>query len=168
MSRDTARVYSRVLSRFVEYLCVYAVYTIIFILATMATIADVCDAFNTSWMVCAHARSNGCREMVCTPMYQAVRVLCPRDVMDILLVAMQIVAMASQPAYYACRYFLLWAVVYIFQPGIKLDRQAHCFHNRDEVLVIDIYMRGQSFAKNGSSRLSSVDPCDRAEHRKQH
>jgi hypothetical protein len=29
--------------------------------------------------------------------------------------------MVAQPAYFACRYFLIFSAVYIFQPGIGLD-----------------------------------------------
>jgi uncharacterized RDD family membrane protein YckC len=51
MSQNTARTYARILTRFVEYLFIYAVYTLIFVLATMTVIADICGAANRSWLV---------------------------------------------------------------------------------------------------------------------
>lgn len=51
-SPATARVYARILARFVEYMFVYIIYVLMFLLNGMATIADISDSANGSWMVC--------------------------------------------------------------------------------------------------------------------
>jgi hypothetical protein len=51
-SPQTARVYARILVRFIEYMFVYAIYVLLFLLNGFVSIAEFANSVNGSWMVC--------------------------------------------------------------------------------------------------------------------